>query len=75
MLSLATLFPLGLLRLRDAARSSRSAMLVETASNEIASRDLLYKPSFQVNGYPHDPFTEDPASAGEATNVTVGLDR
>jgi type II secretory pathway pseudopilin PulG len=75
MLALATLFPLGLQRLRDAARSSRSAMLIETATNEVSSRDLLYKPSFVVNGYPHDPFTEDPASAGEATNVTVGLDR
>ena len=75
MLSLATLFPLGLQRLRDAARSSRSAMLIETAASEIASRDLLYKPSFQVNGYPHDPFTEDPGGPGEATNITTGTDR
>jgi type II secretory pathway pseudopilin PulG len=75
MLSLFTLFPLGLQRLRDAARSSRSAMLIETATSEIGSRDLLYKPSFSISGYPFDPFTEDPASAGEAGAIVTGLDR
>lgn len=75
MLSLATLFPLGLSRLRDAARASRSALLIETATNEIHSRDLLFKPSFFVNGYPYDPFTEDPATWAERTNITTGLDR
>lgn len=75
MLSLATLFPLGLSRLRDAARMTRSSLLIETASGEINSRDLLYKPSFPASGYVHDPFTEDPAAPGEATAVVTGLDR
>ncbi|MDB5349440.1 MAG: hypothetical protein JWN86_687 [Planctomycetota bacterium] len=75
MLSLATLFPLGLQRLRDAARSSRSALLTETAASEIASRDLLYKQSFLASGYAHDPFTEDPATAAEATAIVTGIDR
>jgi len=73
MLSLATLFPLGVQRLRDAARSSRSAMLVESATSEIASRDLLYPPSFSVNGYPFDPFTQDPGGgAGVLDRTAVG---
>ena len=77
MLALATLFPLGLDQLRKAARSSRSAMLIETATSEISSRDLLYPASFRVNnyGYPFDPFTEDPASAGEVGNIAAGIDR
>ena len=75
MLSLATLFPLGLQRLREASRSSRSALLIETATGDMAARDLLYKRSFLVNGYLHDPFTEDPSGAAEATAVATGLDR
>lgn len=44
--SLATLFPLGLLRLRDATRYSRSAVLTESASGDLEARDLLNKSSF-----------------------------
>ena len=36
--SLATLFPLGLLRLRDAARSTRSAYLTESAACDVTAR-------------------------------------
>jgi type II secretory pathway pseudopilin PulG len=46
--SLATLFPLGLLRLRDAARSTRSAYLTESAAADIVSRGLLTNSSFAV---------------------------
>jgi hypothetical protein len=49
-------------------------MLIETASSEIASRDLLHKPSFAVNGYPFDPFTQDPAPGGEFP-ILNGIDR
>ena len=35
LVSLATLFPLGLLRLRDAARSTRSAYLAESAAADL----------------------------------------
>jgi type II secretory pathway pseudopilin PulG len=46
LVSLATLFPLGLLRLRDAARNSRSGLLAESATADIQSRNLLKKQSF-----------------------------
>jgi type II secretory pathway pseudopilin PulG len=46
--SLATLFPLGLLRLRDAARSTRSAYLTESAASDIVSRGLLSSSSFTL---------------------------
>ena len=44
--SLATLFPLGLLRFRDAARSTRSAYLMESAASDLVSRGLLTSSSF-----------------------------
>jgi type II secretory pathway pseudopilin PulG len=44
--SVATLFPLGLLRLRDAARSTRSAYLTESAAADLESRGLLTSTSF-----------------------------
>ncbi len=46
MVSLATLFPLGLLRMRDANRMTRSTLLAESAMNDMASRNLLHKQSF-----------------------------
>ncbi|WZO97199.1 prepilin-type N-terminal cleavage/methylation domain-containing protein [Isosphaeraceae bacterium EP7] len=46
LVSLATLFPLGLLRLRDAARNSRSGLLAESATADIKGRNLLNKQSF-----------------------------
>ena len=74
MLSLATLFPLGLSRLREASRNTRSALLIETATGEVSSRDLLYKPSFlPFRGY--DAFTQDPASVADITAGTVGINR
>jgi type II secretory pathway pseudopilin PulG len=44
--SLATLFPLGLLRLRDATRSTRSAYLTESAASDVTARGLLTTASF-----------------------------
>ncbi len=41
LLSLATLFPLGLLRIRDANRASRSARLIQSALDELQTRNLL----------------------------------
>ena len=49
IISLATLFPLGLIRMRNAQRLSRGAYLVESATAEILSRNLLSKPSFVGN--------------------------
>ncbi|MFO0909980.1 MAG: hypothetical protein U0794_16805 [Isosphaeraceae bacterium] len=65
MISLATLFPLGLLRLRNAQRSSRGAFLAESAQADLSTRNLLAKSSFYPNtwyqtssGY-YDPFVRD----------------
>jgi type II secretory pathway pseudopilin PulG len=63
MVSLATLFPLGLQRVREASRFSRSTLLTETALNEIGARNLLFPGQFQPpaavfasNGAPLYPF-------------------
>jgi type II secretory pathway pseudopilin PulG len=46
LVSLATLFPIGLLRLREAQRQSRSAYLVESAAADAAARGLFNRDSF-----------------------------
>src|SRR6478672_466809 len=46
MVSLATLFPLGLLRIREANRLTRSTLLAESAMNDIGARNLLSKEKF-----------------------------
>ncbi len=46
LVSLATLFPIGLLRLREAQRQTRSAYLVQSATADIAARGLLSSSSF-----------------------------
>lgn len=76
MTSLLTLFPLGLLRVREASRLSRSAFLVESAGSDLGTRNLLSKASF-LNGYsgiwyadqtktytpwPYDPWVQDTPS-------------
>lgn len=47
LVSLATLFPIGLVRLRSAARWSRSATLLQSAACDLASRGLFGSQSFQ----------------------------
>ena len=46
LVSLATLFPIGLLRLREAQRQSRSAYLVESAAADVAARGCSTRNSF-----------------------------
>ncbi|MBX6314187.1 MAG: hypothetical protein IRY99_14915 [Isosphaeraceae bacterium] len=78
LISLATLFPLGLLRLRAAQRNSRSALLLESAQGEMLSRNLLYKPFFLPKPdkpwYNFDPFIRDPDNFATGAN-TNGVDR
>jgi hypothetical protein len=60
MISLAVLFPLGLLKLRDAARFHRSGLLAQSATDDFDSRALLTKESFTRTWYGSlDPFTSD----------------
>lgn len=71
MASLATLFPVGLLRLREATRDSRSVLLAESAQAEVNARDLLNAETFSTaanNGatwYPWAPY------GNNALNPTV----
>ena len=46
LVSLATLFPIGLLRLREAQRQTRSAYLFQSATADVESRGLLNSNSF-----------------------------
>jgi hypothetical protein len=68
LVSLAALFPIGLLRLREAQRQSRSAYLSQSASADLLARGLLTKSSFlnsnispwyfSTTGY-FDPWIQD----------------
>jgi type II secretory pathway pseudopilin PulG len=69
--SLATLFPLGLLRLRDAANYSRSAYLAQSAAADLSSRSLLLSNSFGIStpwytgtSLFYNPFIQDTPSYG-----------
>ena len=65
LISLATLFPLGMVRLRAAQQQNRSALLAESATADLSARNLLFKPSFLASWYPSfDPFTNDPIAGG-----------
>ena len=66
LISLATLFPLGLLRLRLGTQQARSAITATTAINDILSRGLLNKSSFRNTWYGlRDPFTQDALPSGQ----------
>ncbi len=47
LVSLATLFPIGLLRLRDATRYTRSATLLQTAASDAVARGMFDSQTFQ----------------------------
>ncbi len=46
LVSLATLFPIGLVRLRDATRYTRSATLLQTAASDAAARGMFAYSTF-----------------------------
>lgn len=46
MTSLMTLFPIGLMKLRDARRNNRSSLLAENVASDLKTRDLLSRYSF-----------------------------
>lgn len=80
VISLATLFPIGMMRLRKAQRYSRSYYLFESASADLGARNLLsaavgsflYTPYYQTSGPAlgngltgyYDPFIQDTPSFG-----------
>ena len=66
LISLATLFPLGLLRMQKTTQYNRTALLFESAADEMDARALLTKTSFMNTWYgPYrDPFTQDALANG-----------
>lgn len=74
--SIMTLFVYGLVNVRAANRYSRSALLAHSAGNDVATRNLLTKQSFQhyLSGiyyfspaytpFPYDPWLQDTPSYG-----------
>jgi type II secretory pathway pseudopilin PulG len=77
LVSLATLFPLGLLRFRNAARDNRTTLAGESAISEVAARDLFARRTFVQSWYPLNPFNNarfnnyDPWSQDLPPNVTA----
>jgi hypothetical protein len=74
MISLATLFPLGLLRIREANRFSRSTLLARSAMSDVSARNLLAKSSFTGTWYSWpagkgDPYIHDPVNPVDLTQV------
>lgn len=78
LISLATLFPLGLVRLREAQRDSRSTLWAESAAAETQTRDLFNKASYlnlPITWYganptfalKRDPWIQDLAAGGSTT--------
>ena len=77
LISLATLFPLGLIRLREATRQGRAGTTFESAADDVDARSLLFKPSFRNTWYGlRDPFVQDADANGvyftTQNNVPVG---
>ncbi len=80
LISLATLFPLGLLRLREASRYSRAGLAFQTAADDMDTRSLFLKPTFtrtwywttvNKNAVPRDPFVQDISSTGSIGDGSV----
>ena len=76
LLALATLFPLGILRIREAQRATRSALLTESAEGDLQSRNLLSSASFAATWYGspprstlYDPFVYDPIDPNNASTT------
>jgi len=69
LISLATLFPIGMVRLRDAARQSRSALLAESVIGDMGSKNLLDKSTFAETYYGNnnDPWLVDSNPNGAVT--------
>ena len=87
VISIATLFPLGLIRLRNAQRLTRGAYLVESATADLGARNLLSAASFFPNalyqttnaGF-YNPLYVDTATYGSdwadpKTGIVAGANR
>jgi len=80
MTSLMTLFPIGLMKLRDARRNNRSSLLAENVASDLKTRDLLSRYSFAAtlnatgrtasvpSGTLFDPWSKDIQVLNEPAN-------
>ncbi len=82
VISIATLFPLGLLRLRNAQRLTRGAYLVESATADLGSRNLLAPSTFfrvspwyftSTSGPYHVMYQDTPTYGGDWGSPTYTL--
>jgi hypothetical protein len=71
LVSLATLFPLGLLRLREAQRFERSTLLAETAASDISAQGFLNRNQFIFSGL-YSPQTAFSQIANPNVNLPGG---
>ena len=78
VISLATLFPIGMVRLRSAQRYSRSAFLFESAAADLGARDLLntssflYNPWYQTSTFGfYNPWVQDTPAYGSDWKSTA----
>jgi type II secretory pathway pseudopilin PulG len=78
LVSLATLFPLGLIRIRDAQRYSRSTYLAETAASDAGTRNLFDQSTFVNSWYSNfqtftgfSPFRADPPPGFLSSSVGI----
>jgi prepilin-type N-terminal cleavage/methylation domain-containing protein len=77
MTSLMTLFPIGLLKIRDARRNNRASLMAENVASDLKTRDLLSRYSFAVtlqttkltNGTLFDPWSRDIQAINEPANI------
>lgn len=70
LISVASLFPIALLRVRDAQRNQRSVLLAKSAESEILARDMLNLQWFTSSYYPYDPFVMEGSVQG-GVNLTA----
>ncbi|GAC1335715.1 MAG: hypothetical protein NVSMB14_03170 [Isosphaeraceae bacterium] len=64
LISVASLFPIALLRVRDAQRNQRSVLLAKSAESEILARDMLNLQWFTNSYYAYDPFAMEGIQGG-----------
>ncbi len=79
MTSLMTLFPIGLMKLRDARRNNRSSLLAENVASDLKTRDLLNRYSFASTlnaaglvptGMHFDPWSHDIQALYDTANAS-----
>lgn len=72
LVSIATLFPLGLVRIRDAMRNTRSTQLARSSLGELEARNLLAPESFFM--VPWYPTTAGPRDVWIQDVPTIAMD-